>query len=153
MEIATDITDRKQAEEIRERLVKELESRNAEMERFTYTVSHDLRSPLITVNGLVGFLKSDLEKGNTTRIDTYFKRISNAIAKMDNLLKDTLELSRIGRVANPPENVPFGETKNGMRAVDSCGRRRLANDFRDFHTVAVLNDHHFAARNQLAVDA
>jgi PAS domain S-box-containing protein len=109
MEIATDITDRKQAEEIRERLVKELESRNAEMERFTYTVSHDLRSPLITVNGLVGFLKSDLEKGNTTRIDTYFKRISNAIAKMDNLLKDTLELSRIGRVANPPDNVPFGE--------------------------------------------
>jgi PAS domain S-box-containing protein len=109
IESIRDITERKNAEQIRERLVKELESRNAEMERFTYTVSHDLRSPLITVNGLVGFLKSDLEKGNTTRIDTYFERISNAIAKMDNLLKDTLELSRIGRVANPPDNVPFGE--------------------------------------------
>ena len=109
IESIRDITEHKETEQIRERLVKELESRNAEMERFTYTVSHDLRSPLITVNGLVGFLKSDLEKGNTTRIDTYFKRISNAIAKMDNLLKDTLELSRIGRVANPPDNVPFGE--------------------------------------------
>ena len=109
IESIRDITERKNAEQIRERLVKELESSNAEMERFTYTVSHDLRSPLITVNGLVGFLKSDLEKGNTTRIDTYFERISNAIAKMDNLLKDTLELSRIGRVANPPDNVPFGE--------------------------------------------
>ena len=108
IESIRDITERKNAEQIRERLVTELESKNAEMERFTYTVSHDLRSPLITVNGLVGFLKSDLEKGNTTRIDTYFERISKAIAKMDNLLKDTLELSRIGRVANPPENVPFG---------------------------------------------
>ena len=109
IESIRDITERKNSDQIRERLVKELESSNAEMERFTYTVSHDLRSPLITVNGLVGFLKSDLEKGNTTRIDTYFKRISNAIAKMDNLLKDTLELSRIGRVVNPPEKVPFGD--------------------------------------------
>jgi light-regulated signal transduction histidine kinase (bacteriophytochrome) len=109
IESIRDITDRKNAEQTRERLVKELESKNAEMERFTYTVSHDLRSPLITVSGLVGFLKSDLVKGNTTRIDTYLVRISSAIAKMDNLLKDTLELSRIGRVANPPERVAFDD--------------------------------------------
>ena len=109
IESIRDITDRKNAEQIRERLVKELESKNAEMERFTYTVSHDLRSPLITVSGLVGFLKSDLEKGNTTRSTTFLDRITNAIAKMDNLLKDTLELSRIGRVANPPDNVNFDD--------------------------------------------
>ena len=109
IESIRDITDRKNAEQIRERLVKELESKNAEMERFTYTVSHDLRSPLITVSGLVGFLKSDLEKGNTTRSTTFLDRITNAIAKMDNLLKDTLELSRIGRVANPPEKVAFDD--------------------------------------------
>ena len=109
IESIRDITDRKNAEQIRERLVKELESKNAEMERFTYTVSHDLRSPLITVSGLVGFLKSDLEKGNATRATTFLERITNAIAKMDNLLKDTLELSRIGRVANPPDNVAFDD--------------------------------------------
>ncbi len=109
IESIRDITDRKRAEQLRERLVKELESKNAEMERFTYTVSHDLRSPLITVSGLVGFFKSDLEKGNTSRTGTYLERISNAIAKMDNLLKDTLELSRIGRVANPPDIVPFDD--------------------------------------------
>ncbi len=109
IESIRDVTERKNAEQVRERLVKELESKNAEMERFTYTVSHDLRSPLITVSGLVGFLKSDLEKGNITRTTTFLERITNAIAKMDNLLKDTLELSRIGRVANPPEKVAFDD--------------------------------------------
>ena len=109
IESIRDITERKRAEQTREGLVKEMESKNAEMERFTYTVSHDLRSPLITVSGLVGFLKSDLEKGNTTRTDTYLERISNAITKMDNLLRDTLELSRIGRVVNPPDSVNFDD--------------------------------------------
>jgi len=109
IESIRDVTERKNAEQVRERLVKELESKNAEMERFTYTVSHDLRSPLITVSGLVGFLKSDLVKGNITRTTTFLERITNAIAKMDNLLKDTLELSRIGRVANPPEKVAFDD--------------------------------------------
>jgi len=109
IESIRDVTERRNAEQVRERLVKELESKNAEMERFTYTVSHDLRSPLITVSGLVGFLKSDLDKGNITRTTTFLERITNAIAKMDNLLKDTLELSRIGRVANPPEKVAFDD--------------------------------------------
>ncbi|MCK9442556.1 MAG: PAS domain S-box protein, partial [Methanothrix sp.] len=104
-----DITERKQAEEFRERLVTELESKNTEMERFIYTVSHDLRSPLVTINGFVGFLESDLAKGNSERVKVDLKMISSAISRMENLLKDTLELSRIGRVANPPDVVAFTE--------------------------------------------
>ncbi|HWQ18335.1 MAG TPA: PAS domain S-box protein [Methanotrichaceae archaeon] len=107
--VILDITERKQAEEIRERLVKELESKNSEMERFIYTVSHDLRSPLVTINGFVGFLKSDLSKGSSERVDIDIRMIGMAIIKMESLLNDTLELSRIGRVANPPEAVPFSE--------------------------------------------
>jgi PAS domain S-box-containing protein len=104
-----DITEHKQAEEVRERLVTELESKNTEMERFIYTVSHDLQSPLVTINGFVGFLQSDLAKGNSERVKVDLKMISSAISKMENLLTDTLELSRIGRIANPPEVVPFTE--------------------------------------------
>jgi light-regulated signal transduction histidine kinase (bacteriophytochrome) len=116
-----DITDRKQAEEVRERLMRELESKNTEMERFIYTVSHDLRSPLVTINGFVGFLESDLSKGSSERVETDLKMISTAISKMDRLLKDTLELSRIGRVANPPEIVPFSEIV--QEAIDQISEK------------------------------
>ena len=75
IESIRDITERRRAEEALrkahdelERRVKErtaeLESRNAEMERFVYTVSHELRSPLISVGGVLGILKKDLEIGD-----------------------------------------------------------------------------------------
>jgi len=107
--IYEDVTKQKQVDEEREHLVKELEAKNSEMERFTYTVSHDLRSPLTTIQGFASVLRMDLEKGETERVKKNLKYIENGIIKMTRLLNDTLELSRIGRVANPSEDVPFGE--------------------------------------------
>jgi PAS domain S-box-containing protein len=90
-------------------MIEELETKNAELERFTYTVSHDLKSPLVTITGFLGYLESDALKGNIDKVKTDIARISNAARKMENLLNDLLELSRIGRLMNPPENVPFDE--------------------------------------------
>ncbi len=92
-----------------ERRIDEVEAKNAEMERFVYTVSHDLRSPLVTVQGFVGFLREDISEGDHERVGTDLLMIEEAVVKMDHLLKDTLELSRIGRVVNPPVDVSFGE--------------------------------------------
>ncbi len=100
-----DITDRQQAEAEREGLIEELESRNAELERFTYTVSHDLKSPLITIRGFLGLLERDIERGNQEKIERDMARIHAAAARMLNLLDDLLELSRIGRLTNPPTAV------------------------------------------------
>jgi PAS domain S-box-containing protein len=118
--IARDITERKQAEEalrkahdelemrVKER-TEELTKKNTEMERFIYTVSHDLRTPLISMSGLLGFLKQDAEKGDLERMNVDLRIANEAVTKMDRLLLETLELSRIGRVVNPLENVSFGE--------------------------------------------
>lgn len=95
-------------EELQER-IGEVEAKNAEMERFVYTVSHDLRSPLVTVQGFVGFLREDLSALDGDKIKIDLAMIEEAVLKMDHLLKDTLSLSRVGRVVNPPEEVSFGE--------------------------------------------
>lgn len=104
-----DITERKGVEAERERLIVELEARNAELERFTYTVSHDLKSPLITIGGFLGFLEKDALSGNTVRLQSDIQRIKDAANKMRRLLDDLLELSRIGRLINPPRLVPYAE--------------------------------------------
>ncbi len=100
-----ELQERTRAEEIREKLIGELEHKNAELERFTYTVSHDLRSPLVTIKGFVGMLDKDLQDHRPDRVQSDLHRIAGAADKMDALLSDLLELSRIGRIVNPPEEV------------------------------------------------
>jgi PAS domain S-box-containing protein len=89
----------------REKLITELELKNAELERFTYTASHDLKSPLITIKGFLGFLREDAERGNLKRLEADIQRISDAADKMQRLLNDLLELSRIGRSIHPSEMI------------------------------------------------
>jgi PAS domain S-box-containing protein len=93
----------------REKLIKELGEKNAELERFTYTVSHDLKSPLVTINGYLGYLEADVKNNNLTRFQHDRERIREAVIKMHRLLSELLELSRIGRIANPSELIPFEE--------------------------------------------
>jgi len=104
-----DITERKLAGEEREMLILELENRNAELERFTYTVSHDLKSPLITIQGFLGFVERDAIAGNLDRLKEDMARISNAAKRMQQLLDELLELSRVGRLINPSEVVAFAD--------------------------------------------
>ncbi|MEP6895360.1 MAG: PAS domain S-box protein, partial [Chloroflexota bacterium] len=93
-------------EELNER-VRELESKNAELTQFAYTVSHDLKSPLVTINGYLGFIEQDAASGNLERLKKDIQRIHDATSKMHALLTELLELSRIGRMMNTPETFPF----------------------------------------------
>jgi len=93
-------------EELKQR-VRELEDTNTELTQFTYTVSHDLKSPLVTINGFLGYLEQDSISGNIDRLKKDTKRIQEAVKKMDTLLTELLELSRIGRMMNDPVDIPF----------------------------------------------
>jgi PAS domain S-box-containing protein len=100
-----DVTERKLVEAEREALIHELEAKNAELERFAYTVSHDLKSPLITIRGFLSFVEQDAVAGNLDRVRSDLARISDAVDKMQRLLNELLELSRVGRVMSPPQSV------------------------------------------------
>lgn len=98
--VARDITARKRGEEERERLLAELEAKNRELESFVYTVSHDLKAPLVSLDGFSSALQKEFERGKH-----YLERIQANVAHMDGLIRDLLELSRVGRVLGPIEEI------------------------------------------------
>ncbi len=104
-----EITERKKSEQERERLIGELEKRNAELERFTYTASHELKSPLVTIQGFVQAIECELEDGDPQIALQDLARVSRAAERMRGMLEDLLQLARVGQVANRPEPVELGE--------------------------------------------
>ena len=99
----------KETREQREELIRALEAQNAELERFAYSVSHDLKSPLITIKGYIGAIAEDLANGKLESVEADLARVSGAADKMTMLLSNVLELSRIGRLVNPPQDVSLAE--------------------------------------------
>ena len=104
-----DITDRKRMENEREHILQELEIKHAELEQFVYTISHELKTPLVTLQGYSDLLLRDMAENRREEMETDLKFIKSAVTTMALHLKETLELSRIGRVVNPAEDVPFGD--------------------------------------------
>lgn len=104
-----DVTERRRVETERLALIRELEAKNRELEGFTYAVSHDLRSPIITVRGFLGYLKQHLANGDQAALDEDFERILAATGRMDHLLQELLTLSRAGRIVSSPGPVGLKE--------------------------------------------
>lgn len=122
-----DITDRKEADEERSLLIEQLEAKNAEMERCIYTISHELKSPLVTIAGFAGILQADVKAGSNENLPGHVRHITSAVDTMSVLLKELLELSRIGRITDQREKVGLGKlTEVVVEAVKlQAGERNI----------------------------
>ncbi|NKN32068.1 PAS domain-containing sensor histidine kinase [Marichromatium bheemlicum] len=108
--VAVDVTERTEREA-------ELRQRTDELTRFTYTVSHDLKSPLVTIRTFLGFLERDLAGGDAARVAKDLDFIRNASERMTRLLDELLELSRIGRLINEPTEFRLHEVIEEVLAL------------------------------------
>ncbi len=94
-----DITRLVQAEE-------EIRKKNKELESFVYTISHDLRAPIVSAQGFSSILLSDFQDKLNETGKRYLTRIQANVRQMERLIDDLLEFSRIGRVVDAFEDVP-----------------------------------------------
>jgi PAS domain S-box-containing protein len=92
-----DITTRKRTEEKLKRQTIELEAANKELEAFSYSVSHDLRAPLRSIDGFSQALLEDYSTDLDTQGKDYIARVRAATEKMGFLIDDLLNLSRVTR--------------------------------------------------------
>jgi len=106
--ISEDITERKQAEEDIRKLNAELEQRvadrtaqleaaNKELEAFSYSVSHDLKSPLQHITGYAELLNKRAYEAIDEKSRQYLKIITDSAIRMGKLIEDLLSFSRMGR--------------------------------------------------------
>jgi signal transduction histidine kinase len=100
---------REEAEQEREKVIEQLKRKNQELDRFAIRVSHDLKTPLITLAGFLGYLERDLNEENYERAGRDFSQINNAAKRMGKFVDELLDLSRVGRISNPPTDVSFDE--------------------------------------------
>jgi signal transduction histidine kinase len=120
-----EIESRKIVEQQREKLIKKLTSKNQELDRFAIRVSHDLKTPLITLAGFLGYLEKDIEEGNTDKADKDFAQINEAAKTMGIFVDELLDLSRVGRITNPPAHVSFDDiVQDALKAVDGLLRKK-----------------------------
>jgi DNA-binding response OmpR family regulator len=105
-----------QVAETRAALVGELEQKNKELEAFSYSVSHDLRAPLRSIDGFSQALMEDHAASLDRQGLDYLRRVRAAAQRMGELIDDLLQLSRVGRAPLRRELLDLSALARGVAA-------------------------------------
>ncbi|MDW3204308.1 MAG: ATP-binding protein [Alphaproteobacteria bacterium] len=95
--LASEIEERKAVQKQLAEMTQELQRSNEDLESFAYTASHDLRAPLRGIGNLIGWLREDLGENVDEDADEKFRLMTDRVQRMERMLEDLLQYSRIGR--------------------------------------------------------
>jgi two-component system sensor histidine kinase/response regulator len=112
--VATELA-RRQADELEEKN-RELASLNKELETFSYSVSHDLRAPLRSIDGFSAALAEDCGPSLDEQGLDYVQRIRQSVRRMTQLIDGMLELSRVTRSELRRDRVDLAAIARGVFA-------------------------------------
>ena len=126
-----DVTERKLAEAQIKNVNANLAQKNRELAEFVHTVSHDLKSPLVTIGGMLGLLKEELQEERLVAAGEFIATAEETVVGMRDMIDDLLKLSRIGTVAIDLQPV-------GLRQVAEEFVRKHAPELEDKGTAVSL---------------
>jgi len=130
----------------RRRMISDLRAKTAEMQQLLYVVSHDLKSPLVTIQGFADLMGRHLEAGFGERAAEAAQRVQRGVRTMSRLIDDILELSRLSSRALKLDRVNLRDVVDEVvESLELPIRHAQA-------TVTVLEslpEHIFADRGQL----
>ncbi|MCJ1807755.1 PAS domain S-box protein [Flavobacterium covae] len=107
--IHLDITQQKNLELQKERLLLRLKKQNQQLNDYAQIVSHDLKSPLRSIHSLISWIKEDNLKEFSAQTLSYLEMIEGKVEKMDHLIQGILTYSKIDTLENVYEEVDINE--------------------------------------------
>jgi signal transduction histidine kinase len=107
----------------------DLERTNLELDRFLYSTSHDLRSPLSSIKGLINVARYDT---NDKKIHSYFNMMTDRVERLENFIKDIIDYSKNARTELRHEKVDFNdllsEVKDNLKYVEGASDIEFKNE-------------------------
>jgi signal transduction histidine kinase len=96
---------------------RQLQDANEALETFGFSVSHDLREPLRTIQGYANVLKQDFAEGHLDKASLYIGRIEAVAHRVDTMVSDLLEFARLSRTEIAIETVAVADAIQDMRSM------------------------------------
>ena len=112
-----DVSENGALHQLAERRTRELQEAVSELEGFTYSVSHDLRTHLVTLGGFASILSADHGHEMSGRARGFLDRMLVASRRMDGFVQDVLSYGRVSRAPVRPERIELADVVEGARAA------------------------------------